>query len=101
MSSVLPAPLAGGNLADVTWLRKLPSNPAEAALAYHAHGWHPVALSRLHGVACGCPKGAACRRPGKHPWESSWTEAASHDIVEGWFAAGRSAGVDVLTNHGF
>ena len=99
MSTQTPLNTRGVDL-DTSWLRDLPSNPAEAALVYHAHGWHPIALSPLHGAACACPKGAACRRPGKHPWVSTWTEPASREVIEGWFAARPGAGVDVLTDHG-
>ena len=86
---------------DLAWLRDLPTSPGDAALVYHAHGWHPVALSPLQGAVCACPKGAACRRPGKHPWISNWTEPASRKVVESWFTARPGAGVGVLTGHGF
>lgn len=87
--------------AETAWLRDLPTDPAEAALVYHAHGWHPVALSPLCEGHCTCPKGALCRRPGKHPWASTWTEPASREAIQEWFAARPDAGVGVLTGHGF
>jgi len=47
--------------------------PAEAARAYLARGWHPIALWAVDAQGhCRCPKGAGCTSAGKHPIRHSW-----------------------------
>lgn len=99
MSPFVPAPNPGGNDTDLSWLRDLPTDPAEAALVYHAHGWHPVVLAGITAGHCTCPKGPQCPRPGKHPLERDWKRPRTRAELEASFAAYRDPNVGLLTGY--
>jgi len=70
-----------------------------AALEYAMR--HRLAVLPLHATnegACTCRRGAACRRPAKHPRIERWVQAASRDsaTIEGWWARWPDANLGIL-----
>jgi hypothetical protein len=91
---------------DTSWLGHLSVDHqidlAEAALAYHQHGWHPVLLwSAQPDGSCSCSEGAHCRRAGKHPLESEWQRPKTEEELRRKLTKHRSFGLGVLTGYGF
>lgn len=52
-------------------------NTIAAALKYARAGYAVLPVWWLNGKVCGCPQGAACKTPGKHPIESAWQHKAT------------------------
>ena len=77
----------------------------DAAHAYAARGWRPVALHGLgpDGETCSCSSGRLCRDKGKHPIEKGWQTReplSGADIEELWGRYPR-ANVGLATGHDF
>lgn len=51
--------------------------PLAAALKYAGADYPVLLVWSVNGKACACPKGAACKTPGKHPIESTWQRRAT------------------------
>lgn len=57
------------------------------ALDYAKRGWHVLPLFPIRNGMCGCPKGAGCQSPGKHPqiaWKKNGGSVDPAQIKDWW-----------------
>ena len=80
---------------------------AAAAIAYAEHGWRVVPLFGIvrnpnGALVCECPRGATCKKAGKHPMFRAWWEKASDSvpIAASWWRKFPNANIGIATGHG-
>lgn len=61
--------------------------PGPVAMAYAAYGWSVFPVWWVDGGRCGCPRGAKCTSPGKHPLTRRGLNDASRQLgrVGSWW----------------
>lgn len=102
MTTFVPTPDLGRQGPATSWLHQLPADPADAARLYARHGWPVVLLWPANpDGSCGCAKGAACPRPGKHPLARDWQHPLSADELETRLARHKSFNLGLLTGLAF
>jgi hypothetical protein len=69
------------------------------ALKYVARGFRVVAMHPVKDGRCGCSKGSACDRPGKHPMTKHGVNDASmdRDQIRAWWTESPDANIGIAT----
>lgn len=78
---------------------RIESEALLAALGYAARGWRALPIWSASEGRCGCPKGAECDRPGKHPIVRNGVNDATTDErqIREWFTEYPGANVGIAT----
>jgi putative DNA primase/helicase len=85
----------------MTWGNKTTRHKSRRvrALQYAARSWPVLPMHLVKDGRCGCSKGSACDRPGKHPMTKHGVNDATTnpDQIKSWWAASPDANIGIAT----